>query len=256
MSSLHHHNALPRLFPQQKCCLRNLPNGASIPKSNIIGSRTTPDIIFDIQHNHTIGDNALLPVNEIHFSMRTMERQLATGDAYTALLWSEKMLDSIPALKESKVFMDLHNKAIIDGSAWCYRNSYDGIECTERLSTIIQKDPEDKELAFKAGKLVRLNMHSATAVPFFIQALKGRSDPKKCADPDVLLAIKAGMGLSGKNAKGAQELGFSLCFNTLKIQLLEDFYNSNNYAVVNYCDSLSKKKMLTKFQKAYCSDQQ
>jgi hypothetical protein len=30
---------------------------------------------------------------------KTLERQLATGDAYTALLWSEKMLDSIPALE-------------------------------------------------------------------------------------------------------------------------------------------------------------
>lgn len=187
---------------------------------------------------------------------KTLEKQLETGDAYTAFLWSEKMLDSIPTLKESKAFMDLHNKAIIDGSALCFRNSYDGVECTEKLSAIIQKDPENKELAFKAGKLVRLNMHSSAAAPFFIQALKGRSDPKRCADPDVLLAIKAGMGLSDKNAKSARELGFSLCFNALKAQLLEDFYGSNNYAVVNYCDSLSEKKMLTEFQKAYCLDQQ
>ena len=187
---------------------------------------------------------------------KTLEKQLETGDAYTALLWSEKMLDSIPALKESKAFMDLHNKAIIDGSALCFRNSYDGVECTEKLSAIIQKDPKNKELAFEAGKLVRLNMHSSSAVPFFIQALKGRSDHKRCADPDVLLAIKAGMGLSDKNAKSARELGFSLCFNALKAQLLEDFYGSNNYAVVNYCDSLSEKKMLTEFQKAYCLDQQ
>jgi hypothetical protein len=187
---------------------------------------------------------------------KTLEKQLATGDAYTALLWSEKMLDSIPDLNESKEFMGLHDKAIIDGSALCYRNSYDGIECTEKLRAIIQKDPGNKELAFKVGKLVRLNMHSATAVSFFIQALNGRSDPKRCADPDVLLAIKAGMGLSGKKAKGAQKLGFSLCFDTLKTQLLEDFHNSNNYAVMNYCDSLSEKKVLTEFQKAYCLDQQ
>lgn len=208
--------------------------------------------------------NDIRPINRteewtalvIRAATKTLEKQLATSDAYTALLWSEKMLDSIPALKESNVFMELYEKAIIDGSVLCYRNSYDGTDCTERLNTIIQKDPENKELAFKAGKLVRLNMHSAAAVPFFIQALKGRSDPKRCADSDVLLAVKSGMGLADKNANGARELGFSLCFNTLKTQLLEDFYSSDNYATLNYCDALSKKKMLTEFQIAYCSDQQ
>jgi hypothetical protein len=190
-----------------------------------------------------------------HAVTKALENQMATTDAYSALLWSQQMLESIPALKESQEFINQYHKVVISGSALCYQNSYDGVECTERLQQIIQGDLSNKTLAFKAGKLVRLNMNSASAIPFFIQALRGAPDTKACSDPDVLLAIKAGMGRSGKIAEGARELGFSLCFNTLKDELLQDFYNSHGSALANYCKALSEKNMLTKFQKAHCSDQ-
>ena len=188
-------------------------------------------------------------------AVNALKNELTGGDAYMAQQWSEQVLQSVPALNGSKEFMDLRNKAVLDGSAQCYRDYYGGSECTDNLRKVVLQDPVNKELAFKAGKMVRLNMNASVAVPFFIRALKEDPDSKICSDPDVFLAVSAGMGVSGEGAKDAMELGFSLCFNALKSQLLEDFYSTNGYALDNYCTAFSEKKMLTKFQTAYCSDQ-
>jgi hypothetical protein len=189
-----------------------------------------------------------------HAVAKTVEQLSAAGDFYAAADLAEQVLDSNPVFKTSKEFMDLRSRAVINGFTLCYKDSYDGSECTQRLKNIVKKEPVDQELAFQAGKLVRLNLQSSAAVPFFIQALQGQQNAEKCGDPDVLQAVKSGMGLPPNDAKEAQELGFSICFDALKTQLTEDFYQSSGYAAANYCDSLSHKKLLTEFQQTYCAD--
>ncbi len=185
--------------------------------------------------------------------IKTLEQKLASGEgeAYLALDFSDQMLD---IMRDSKAFMDLRSQAIIQGSGACYRNSYYASECTDRLSALVKKTPDDRDLAFQAGKLVRLQANSAAAIPFFTMALKGVNDKKQCADEDVVLAITSGVGLPPEQAKEALALGFSTCFEPLKSQLLEDFYASNGYAVTNYCKALTEKKLLSEFQQAFCLD--
>ncbi len=187
--------------------------------------------------------------------VNAFDKELAGGDPYAALVWSEQTLQSMPSLKESKEFIGLRKKAIFAGAAQCYRDYYGGSECTESLRKAVLQSPVDSELAFKAGKMVRLHMNASAAVPFFIQALKPSPDSELCQDPDVFLAVESGMGSSGEASEAATELGFSVCFNKLKSQLLEEFYSSSGYALENYCAAFSQKKLLTAFQTAYCSDQ-
>ena len=187
--------------------------------------------------------------------VKTLEKQLTAEDPYSAVNFCEQMLDTQPALKELKPFIDLRRKAVIKGFTLCYRNSYDGSQCTENLRGIVKKVLEDHELAFQAAKLVRLNSHSSVAVPFFIQALKDNPDRKICADEDLIYAVQSGIGMPPDRAKESLELGFSICFDTLKPHLMEDFYESHGYALNNYCLSLKKKNALTEFQSAFCADQ-
>ncbi len=187
--------------------------------------------------------------------IKTLEQQLTAEDPYTAINFAEQMLDTLPALKDLEPFMAQRRKAAIKGSTLCYRNSYDGTECTEKLRGIVNKVSTDHELAFQAAKLVRLNSHSSVAVPFFIQALKDNPDRKICADDDLKYAVQSGIGLPPDRAEASMKLGFSICFEALKPYLLENFYESHGYAVQNYCTSLAKKNVLTEFQKAFCADQ-
>jgi len=184
-------------------------------------------------------------------AIKTLEKQLASEDPYLTLDFADQMLD---AMRDSKEFMGLRSQAVIGGINACYRDSYYGSECTEKLAAQVKQTPDDRELAFEAGKMVRLKANSAAAVPFFLMALKGSENKAGCADEDVLLAVTSGMGLPEERSKPAVELGFTTCFDTLKPQLLEDFYASDGYALNNYCKSLSEKSMLTEFQKAYCAD--
>ncbi len=187
--------------------------------------------------------------------LKTLEQQLTAEDPNQAINFAEQMLDTQPTLKDLKPFVSLRREAAMKAVTLCYRNSYDGSECTERLRGIVKKVPADHELAVQAAKLVRLNSHSSVAVPFFIQALKDNPDRKICALDDLIYAVKSGIGLPPDRAKPSLELGFSICFDTLKPHLLEDFYESHGYAVRNYCDSLTQKKLLTEFQMAFCADQ-
>ena len=184
-------------------------------------------------------------------AIKTLEKQLASEDPYLALDFADQMLD---AMRDSKEFMKLRSQAVIGGIQACYRDSYYSSECTDKLTAQVKQTPDDRELAFQAGKMVRLKANSAAAVPFFLMALKGGENKVGCADEDVLLAVTSGLGLPDERAKPAVELGFATCFETLKPQLLDDFYASGGYALSNYCKSLSEKSMLTEFQQAYCAD--
>jgi len=185
-------------------------------------------------------------------AVKTLEQQLTSEDPYLALDFADQMLDT---MRDSKEFMALRAQAVINGFRSCYRDSYYGSECTEKLRAQVNMTPDDRELAFKAGKLVRLNANPSAAVPFFTMALKDSENKNGCADEDVILAVESGIELPPERAKEAVELAFSTCFETLKPNLLEDFYAGSGYAVVNYCKSLGEKGMLTEFQQAYCSDQ-
>lgn len=189
-------------------------------------------------------------------TMTYLEKLVASGDAYAAFNFSEQMLDTQSALKDYDAFINLRRNTVLSFLKDCYQNTYSGSECTDLLNGAINKTPSDQELVFQAAKLVRLHTNAANAVPFFVQAMKINPDLKKCTDEDLILAVESGMKLPPDRASAAFELGFSICYEPLKASLLEDFYKSSGYATTNYCSSLSMKKALTPFQKAYCADKQ
>lgn len=191
----------------------------------------------------------------VHNSViKALENQIKTQDDYTAHLFAEQMLDKIGSLKQNKEFMKLRHQVLLKGCVYCFKNYYGGAECLQQLKKIVQNDPENKTLAFEAGKIVRKHMNASEAVFFFLQAMKGQSNIEHCNDPDVLLAMKSGMALPEDRAENTLELCETVCFEKLKPQLQEDFYQARGYAGKNYCKLFKKKGMLTEFQKAYCSD--
>lgn len=188
-------------------------------------------------------------------AVKLLEQRLAANDENSALIVAENIFESNLSLQTSQEFMGLRRKAVIGAFTTCFQNRYSGGDCTEELRKIVNKQPVDRELAFKAGKLVRLNMNHRAAVPFFSKALKGQQNEKWCADKDVFLAVVSGMSVPEDRAKESQELGFSMCGDSLKTKLMGNFYeNHSGYAGRNYCKILSEKNMLSEFQQAFCAD--
>lgn len=102
--------------------------------------------------------------------------------------------------------------------------------------------------AFAAGKAVRATANHAAAIPFFSKALASKKDPKAlCADPDVTLAVIAGLSLpggAGSLAADAQTILFKTCWNETHDAVMKALTQAGaiGYLADNLCPTLAEKK--------------
>jgi hypothetical protein len=119
-----------------------------------------------------------------------------------------------------------------------------GDACLDAFDPYFQKNPNQ---AYAAGKLVRLHVHAAKALPYFFTALKPQPSAAeaRCKDPDVMLAIDAGLYLphGEQNAGLARRLLAEECaasFLPLAQKALESD-GENRYLKANACPVLISK---------------
>jgi len=121
--------------------------------------------------------------------------------------------------------------------------------CLDALETWVKAHPEQ---AFVAGKSVRQRANQAAAVPYFARALAAKPASKKgdkslCADPDITLAVVAGLSLPGGEgsiAAAAQTILFNKCWDEIHQAVLKELAQSGSsgYMAQNLCPTLAEKK--------------
>jgi hypothetical protein len=171
---------------------------------------------------------------------------LAEHKAEEALTAAEELRNKYPHLKRSKAFMAQRARAGLEGFSLCYQHERQPRPptCNERFLAFIDADPNNAELAMKAGKLVRLNQNHSLATPFFRRALARHKDADECKDEDLQLAVLAGLGLPPDYAQAAdaRELAGNLCADALTEPIVRKFAEEGGYFKENACALLGKAK--------------
>lgn len=147
--------------------------------------------------------------------------------------------------------------AVADFTRCIDRYEADPEGCLDALRTLVKSRPAD---TFAAGKVVRAKMNHAVAVPFFARALAapGASGAKRsgakeakderCADPDVAMAVSAGLELpaaGGPIVADALQILLERCWSELQAPVLKALgeSGSSGYLAENLCPKLAERKV-------------
>lgn len=138
------------------------------------------------------------------------------------------------------------------------RYEADAEGCLDALRALVKSRPAE---AFAAGKAVRAKVNHAAAVPFFAkafaapvragsQAAAGGKEAKdeRCADPDVAMAVSAGLELpaaGGPIVVEALHILFERCWSETQGPVLKALGESgpSGYMAENLCPKLSGRKI-------------
>ena len=157
---------------------------------------------------------------------------------------SDDLLSRFPGLKKSKEFMTKRAEIGLQSFARCFSYQYYFAECNKQLKKFIASDAGNLDLAFKAGKLVRLNMSHWSALPYFRSGLAQKNESRNCQDEDVQLAVLSGLRLPKDYRESIEDAGTiaaQLCWNELKSALLAELKSGNSYFKENSCGFLKTK---------------
>lgn len=123
----------------------------------------------------------------------------------------------------------------------CLQDHHAQEQCLRALESYVKAHPGE---AMDAGKQVRRNFHSHTALPFFEIAQKQKKSGF-CADEDVRLAVVSGLSLPADyvNAEHARKLLAGPCFAEHETAVLADLKNEKgaSYLKENACPILKKQ---------------
>jgi hypothetical protein len=109
-----------------------------------------------------------------------------------AAFHADDLVQQFPHLKASRAYMDKRAAAGVKGFEACYRRSYSGVNCTERLVTFVKADASNTKLAVDAGNLVIKNQFPYVAIRVYRFAILDRKDaPTACGEPELQRAIEA-----------------------------------------------------------------
>lgn len=167
-----------------------------------------------------------------------LDQDGSTDDAYSAFSTSENLVTRFPKLKSNKTFMAKRADAGLKAFAVCFKNSYGADQCLQDLTKFVKSDAGNLELAFKSGKLARLNLKHWAAAPFFASALTEPNKDRRCDDEDVALAVMSGLALPKSGYEphfGASVKLAQLCWKELKAPLTEQIASNGEYFRENTC---------------------
>jgi hypothetical protein len=177
-------------------------------------------------------------------------------EPFAALMAADGFTKRYPQLKKSAAFMEKRADVGLKGFELCFKSSYSGEECHERLLGFVDADPKNASLALRAGKIVRLNQFAYVAMPYFKRAIDRQADAKACADEDLRLAVVAALGLppDDPRMKDARALASGSCFAALSDAVMEEFNKNTkgSYYFDNACGFLKAKGKLGELQSKQC----
>jgi hypothetical protein len=139
---------------------------------------------------------------------------------------------------------ELKLKSVAD-FAKCADQYEDGSEvCLEALTRFVKAQPGQ---AFAAGKAVRARMNHAAALPFFATALTKKPTKAQCSDPDLQMAVLAGLATPPGNpaSTSAREIVLDKCWNETQTAVLRALTQAGggSYFAENLCPKLTERKV-------------
>lgn len=208
-------------------------------------------------------------LSDVAPSERTADWQAVAADAaagyigslkddnlVTKVLEIERVDGEYPVILKSTKYTKVRGEVGLKAYKGCFENSYWIEECLDHAYKFIEADADNTELAFKMGKLVRLNAKHWAALRYFKKALTAKNTKAMCADEDIKLAVLSGLALpSSYDALPiAKEVAQGACWDNLKKPILEAFNedSENGYVRTNACALLKAKKALNAEQAKTC----
>jgi hypothetical protein len=174
------------------------------------------------------------------------------------LVVSEQLLTAFPGVKDSPEFMAKRADVGIKAFNLCFQFDKLVETCARLMRTFVAEDPDNHDLAFRAGLIARLNLLSWTAVPYFAMALQ-TGDPR-CSNDQVDIAVLSGLALPPDDSdyhdalQGAKTIAGKLCWTALRAQLIKNLDDASSYYRDNTCPILRAHDALTEEQaKAACA---
>ncbi len=181
---------------------------------------------------------------------------LSNDNLVTKVLEIERVDGEFPAILKSPKYTKVRGEVGLKAYQGCFENSYWIDECLDHAYKFIDADNANTDLAFKMGKLVRLNAKHWASLRYFKKALASKSTKTMCADEDIKLAVVSGLALpeSYDALPIAKEVAQGACWENLKKPILEAFSedSENGYVRKNACGLLKAKKALTAEQAKTC----
>ena len=181
---------------------------------------------------------------------------LSNDNLVTKVLEIEKVDGEYPVILKSTKYTKVRGEVGLKAYQGCFENSYWIDECLDHAYKFIDADAGNTDLAFKMGKLVRLNAKHWASLRYFKKALVSKNTKSMCADEDIKLAVLSGLALpSSYDALPiAKEIAQGACWDNLKKPIVEAFNedSENGYVRTNACAFLKAKKALSAEQAKTC----
>ena len=181
---------------------------------------------------------------------------LSNDNLVTKVVEIERLDGEYPTILKSTKYTKVRGEIGLKAYKGCFENEYWIDECLDHAYKFIDADTDNHELAFKMGKLVRLNAKHWASLRYFKNALRAKDTKSMCADEDVKLAVLSGLALpdSYDALPIAKELAQGACWNNLKKPIVDAFNedSENGYVRTNACSFLKAKKALSAEQAKTC----
>ena len=181
---------------------------------------------------------------------------LSNDNLVTKVVEIERVDAAYPTIMKSPKYTKVRAEIGLTAYKGCFENSYWIEECLDHAYKFIEADTTNTDLAFKMGKLVRLNAKHWASLRYFKRALTAKNTKAMCADEDIKLAVISGLGLptSYDALPLAKEVAQGVCWENLKKPILDAFKedSENGYIRTNACSFLKAKKALTADQAKSC----
>jgi hypothetical protein len=208
-------------------------------------------------------------LKDVSPSERTADWQAVAADAaagyigslkddnlVTKVLEIEKVDSEYPTILKSAKYTKVRGEVGLKAYKGCFENSYWIDECLDHAYKFIEADTDNTDLAFKMGKLVRLNAKHWASLRYFKKALTAKNTKAMCADKDIEMAVLSGLALpaSYDAMPIAKEVAQGPCWENLKKPIVEAFNedSENGYVRTNACGFLKAKKALSAEQAKTC----
>ena len=175
--------------------------------------------------------------------------------------WEELLahLKDIPARERGHEWNELARAVCLrpyDSSDWWESWKID--ECMRTLTSVMNSEPSDHDIAMQAGKWAVSVRRVSDALPFFAHAVQSAGDPA-CQDPDVIAAAGAGLALSHgertnlSTIEKSQKLAFTTCWPATRNEVLRRFDKIGTDAYLhNVCDLLKSKETMQLDRQMVC----
>lgn len=104
----------------------------------------------------------------------------------------DSLTKRFPHLKQSRPYMDKRAEVGVKGFASCYKRSWSGVNCTEKLVSFVKADAGNSKLAVDAGNVMIREQFPYVAVRVYRFAiLDKKTPPTACGEAELQRSIAA-----------------------------------------------------------------